>query len=218
MVARGRPRGERRTRPAFDPHDSALNDSAIPPGPGLLLARSGLWRRQNHLVAEVWNAVRRGGAAKPFFLGVVAGKACTTIRESLRELSGTRSADFSRHVGTVSQGFQPAGTGRSGAPSGSCGRPIGNRRYSRFEICATLVAAPPRQAHLWLNRCFKVHAGTRREKGKAASVSAGQRFRNGLSVGSHQVDRRFVRDRAIRQKFVPHEIVSPDLREQFHRA
>jgi len=70
----------------------------------------------------------------------------TTIHESFRSLgnfSAARSADFQS---AVSQGFQPAVRGRPTAFDRADPVPIGNRRYSRLEICATLAASLPLRA------------------------------------------------------------------------
>jgi hypothetical protein len=73
------------------------------------------------------------------------GKIRTTIHKSFRsprEFSGARVAQI---FNLLYRRFSTCGArDKSGVQGGSCVLPIANRRYSRVQLCATLVAASPR--------------------------------------------------------------------------
>ncbi len=74
----------------------------------------------------------------------------TTICESLSSLRKFSDARVAQIFNLLYRRFSTCGPrDSSGEQGGWCVLPIANRRYSRMQLCATLVAASPRCVHAW---------------------------------------------------------------------
>jgi hypothetical protein len=81
----------------------------------------------------------------------------TTVCESLRSLRKSTDARVAQIFNLLYRRFSTCGPGDNSGAGGGCGiLPIANRRYSRVQLSATLVAALPRGVHPWFNLREKV--------------------------------------------------------------